>query len=74
MVVVEHSSIGSNSRKVQIESEEKQQRVKEIISRFTEMPWNRYGIDQLSVWVVWFTLAASFFLFCTVSAVILAVP
>lgn len=70
---VEHASIGSNARKVEIVSEEKEQRKKELIEKYTATPWKTYTIDQLSVWAVWLTVAVSVFLFCTVSAVVLAV-
>lgn len=72
MPEIKHASIGANVRKVEITEEEKSVRVKKIIDRFVETPWKRYGIDQLSVWMIWGTLAVSAFLYCTVSAVMLA--
>lgn len=70
---IKHQSIGMSARKVEIEDETKTERRKEIVARFNETPWHKYGLDQLSVWVLWFTLMASLFLFCTVKAVVLAV-
>ena len=70
---VQHSSIGKNAQKVAIVEEGKAQRREELIARFVETPWHKYRLDQLTVWVLWATLAASLFLFCTVSAVVWAV-
>lgn len=68
-----HSSIGANMRSVQVQITQAIEKRKEIIARYNETPWKKYGVDQLSVWAVWFTLAVSLFLFCTVSAVVMAV-
>lgn len=71
MPEINHSSIGENSRKIQITEEEKELRKKELIAKYTATPW-RYTIDQLSVWAVWCALAGGLFLFVTVKAVVLA--
>ena len=70
---VQHKSIGENSRKEVLDTEHKEARKKELIDRYTATPFRSFTIDQVSVWALWLTLAASVFLFCTVSAVMLAV-
>lgn len=70
---VSHSSIGANMRRSQDQVAEALAKRKEIVARYNETPWKAYGLDQLSVWVLWATIASSLFLFCTVSAVVLAV-
>lgn len=73
MPEVVHHSIGQKVKVTEDAAEAKDERKKKIIDRITAMPWNPYGIDQWTIWVLWATAAVSFFLFCTVSAVELAV-
>lgn len=73
MPEIQHRSIGENMRKVEIVAEEKAEQIKKIVERYNVSPWQNFTLDQLSVWTVWLTLAVSFFLFCTVSVVTLAV-
>ncbi len=69
---VQHKTIGQNVRTVKVEQEEKEQRKEELFNRFMVSPVG-FRFDQLSVWVLWASLAAGVFLYCTVKAVVLAV-
>lgn len=72
MPEVKFNSIGANSRKVIVEEAEIAERRKELIEKFTAMPMG-FTIEQWSVWMMWGTVVASVFLYCTVSAVMMAI-
>ncbi len=73
MSQIQHNSIGKNAQHIEVEHEEITQRRKELIERYNKTPWRSYALDQLSVWVVWASLASALFLYSTVSAVVMAV-
>ncbi len=60
-------------KKVEVKAEERAERIKKYVERYTSTPWQGFTIDQVSVWALWATIAVSVFLYCTVTAVTLAV-
>jgi hypothetical protein len=82
MTKIEHSSIGANARRIEVQQEDDARAVQARSlthklrlwhARYVRTPLRPYELDQLCVWFLCFTFLASVFVYCTVSAFVLAV-